>query len=107
MCVLLLQGLTLVSKRGFSEEEGALFAQQLVAYKKGKQPYNRPWGGPRSTVRDWWEIIYSPQIREIHAIATLLCDVVPHAAANERSFSMLNEFDSGHHPLSMLQICSC
>lgn len=93
-----------MSIRRFTMDEGVRFRSQLLAYRLGQPPYNTPWGGPGSTVKEWWAMVDGPDTKEICAMATLLCDLVPHAAANERSFSMLNEFDSGKTPLCRLRV---
>jgi hypothetical protein len=93
-----LQGLELLSRRKFSTLEGKRFISQMVQYKASEQPYDASCGGPEFRVKDWWLMLKTPDTAEICDVATILCDMVPHAAVCERAFSMLNEFDRGEHP---------
>ncbi len=95
-----LKGLRLLKKRNFSNAEGLAFVNQLAAYKAGSAPFNAHCGGPGFNVRNWWAALMCEATRVLCVLAMLLCDFVPHAAANERAFSTMGKLHSGKWDIS-------
>jgi hypothetical protein len=69
---------------------------QLRAYRAGLPPFNQACTGGQTIwgVRAWWTSLNSEDTSNIVNLAILLLDVVPHAAAPERVFSMLGWYQS-------------
>jgi hypothetical protein len=84
--------------RGHITDEAELkkLVGQMQAYKAGLPPYNQLYAGEQSqqATRLWWSAINAAGTNIIVNLAILLLDVVPHAAAPERLFSMLGWFQS-------------
>ncbi len=58
-------------------------------------------------MRDWWDALLSILTKEIHTVGTLLCDFVPHAAALERGFSNMGNFQTGKLVSQTVGLVSC
>jgi len=81
-------------KRRWSVPDLKRLVQQLGAYKAGTAPFDMPHGGGGFSVRAWWQAVSSSNADMLVPLALLLLDVVPHAAAPERAFSLLKWFSS-------------
>lgn len=63
-------------------------------YKDGINPFNRAYGGSAFSVRDWWQALGATGLcPQLVQLAIMLLDVVPHAAAPERMFSMMGWYE--------------
>jgi hypothetical protein len=89
------QAMLVYKKRRHGREACVALMAQLQAYKANASPYNRPSGGGGFDTRTWWQACSNSQNEQLVDLALLLLDIVPHAAAPERTFSMLRWFETG------------
>lgn len=83
--------------RGKTEPEVEQLCQQLMRYRAGINPFNQARGGAAFNVRDWWLAVgASRACNELVHLALVLHDIVPHAAAPERTFSLMGWYESGN-----------
>jgi hypothetical protein len=88
-----------MKKRGYTVEVCKQLMQEMMAYRAASTPFNAPcpvvYGNPDNDlimVRGWWTSLPSAAASPLVNLAILLLDIVPHAAAPERLFSMLGWF---------------
>jgi hypothetical protein len=83
-----------MNNRRFSAEQVQQLAAQLEAYRIGAPPFNKPAGGAGFDCRAWFTTLPSVSAGMITNLATLLLDIVPHAADTERTISIHRWFDA-------------
>lgn len=86
-----LQALDYMAKQHFSKEQLDAMCGQLSAYQLDRMPFNVPlMPGPTLPVKAWWQSIQNNTTATvIVTLAVRLYSIVPHAAATERSFSLM------------------
>lgn len=60
--------------------------RSMRQYRRGQPPFDAPFTDP-FVLPEWWDSVGSAGNEEIVALATILCDIVPHAAEIERVFA--------------------
>eukprot|EP00898_Chlorokybus_atmophyticus_P001778 jgi/Chlat1/2600/Chrsp178S02497 len=85
--------IAVMKKRGHNLQECERLLTQLAEYKAGLSPFNHPCGGDTFNLRAWW-LAAGATRAEITTLAIVLLDLVPHAAAPERTFSTMGWFHS-------------
>ena len=84
----------IMHKRKYGKEQLEALVSAMLVYKAGAPPYDLQYGGENFNVRAWWSAVRGNTSTELVNLALLLLDIVPHAAATERIFSMLGWFHS-------------
>ena len=87
-----LQACTIMHNRRFGRSALNDLIAQMQLYKAGMAPYDLQFGGEGFNAKAWWTSVTTPSSTVLAALAQLLLDIVPHAAATERIFSMLGWF---------------
>lgn len=69
----------------------SILVTELTAYSLGMDPFNPSYMPSASmSVKQWWLSLNTPsQANAIVTLAVLLYSIVPHAAGNERDFSIM------------------
>jgi hypothetical protein len=81
-----------MQKRGFNADACSKLVAQLLAYVRGKRPFDS--ACPLSTPAiDWWAGMPDAQTGLLKSLATLLYSVCPHAADPERLYPQLGFYE--------------
>eukprot|EP00898_Chlorokybus_atmophyticus_P002936 jgi/Chlat1/3643/Chrsp238S03648 len=80
-------------KRGHGIRKVQRLLKQMQMYNKLSTPFHCT-RGEEFNVRAWWLSICQASTKELVNLAVLLLDIVPHAAAPERTFSLMGWFHS-------------
>ena len=63
---------------------------ELTAYSQGLEPFNPSYmPNAMMSVKNWWISLKGPQATVIVTLVVILYGIVPHAASNERDFSIM------------------
>ena len=85
-------GASILQRRGYSRDDVVHLCGQMDQYLAGVGSFSNPVCGP---IRQWWEAAgAAAKAPQLMALAVLLVDIVPHAAAPERLLSMLGWYNS-------------
>jgi hypothetical protein len=104
----LLQALLLGLRLGWTQTQGARLSDQFKTYKASEEAFNAPADVELSSfdLAGWWRL-RAGQKNELVQIGRPLADIVPHAAAPERLFSMMGWIHSNMRNSLHLDTVNC